>query len=78
MLSIHNKNQRNSLEIERQTELAITALKNKKIIFIHKVAQLYDVLNSILIYQLSSCSSCMILHANSHQLTDSEEKTLIQ
>ena len=50
MPSIRNKNKKNSLEIEEKIELAIQALKNKKIIFIYEAARLYNVSYFIFIY----------------------------
>ena len=78
MPPIHNKNQRNSLEIKRKIELAIIALKNKEISSICKAARLYNISCFTLTYQLKNCSLCMILHTNSHQLTEAEEKILVQ
>ena len=78
MPPIHNKNKRNSLEIEGKIELAIIALKNKEIISVHEAAQLYNVSYTTLRDQLNGCSSCTILHANSHQLTEAEEEILVQ
>ena len=50
MSSIHNKSQKNFLEIKKKIDLAITSLKNKKIIFICEVAQLYNVSHFIFVY----------------------------
>ena len=78
MSSIRNKNKKNSLKIEKKIEIAIRALKNKKIIFIHEAARLYNISYYIFFYWLNSHSSCTILRANSYQLTETEEEIFIQ
>ena len=48
MPPIHNKNQRNSIEIEGKIEIAIAFLKNQEIISICEAARLYDIPRSTL------------------------------
>jgi hypothetical protein len=78
MPPIRNKNARNSIEIEGRIELAITAFKKEEKISIRETARQYDVPFSTLQDRLKGRPARINLRANSHKLTETEEKLLVQ
>lgn len=77
MPPIRSQRSRNSYEREGRLLLAVSAIKEAKVMSIRQAARLYQVPESTLRTRLNGVSFHAETRANSHKMTQNEEESLV-
>jgi hypothetical protein len=78
MPPIRNKKKKDLAEQEGRILLAISDLKNGRILRVAQAARIYNITRSTLQKRLSGIQSRSLVRANNHKLTQSEEESLVK
>ncbi|KAL3705750.1 hypothetical protein TMatcc_006759 [Talaromyces marneffei ATCC 18224] len=78
MPPIRNKNQKNLAEQEGRILLAISDLKNGRILRVAQAARIYNIPRMTLQDRLNGIQQRSLVRANNHKLTQFEEESLVK